>query len=154
MFQSTVQPKDENEHWQTILKFFDRTNLKIRYSCMPNMNSYTYIQICNCNCHNKNTCTLPNSYKTKSIIYQAKIDCTIAGYKGKCYLGSCETKFEDCFGNHKNSFNYIKHENDMKLSKQYLGIKKHNREPKITWKTIKTCRSYNPDSKRCFLKFK
>ena len=45
----------------------------------------------NCNCRNKDNCPLPNSCQTKCIIYQANIDCDIAGYKQKCYLGSCET---------------------------------------------------------------
>ena len=64
------------------------------------MNSYTYmhnhkvlndkpneIRINNCNCFNKDNCSLPNSCQTKCTIYQANIDCNIAGYKRKCYLG-------------------------------------------------------------------
>ena len=53
--------------------------------------------------------------KTRKI-YQANIDCDIAGYKQKCYLGSCETTFKDRFGNHKKSFSHLKHKNDTKLS--------------------------------------
>ena len=100
------------------------------------MNPYTYMHnhkvlndkpnqtgINNCNCRNKDTCPLPNSCQTKCIVYQASIDCDIAGYKQKCYLGSCETTFKDRFGNHK--------------------------PLKITWKIIRICRSYNPNSKRC-----
>ena len=48
--------------------------------------------------------------------YQANINCDIAGYKQKYYLGSCETTFKDNFGNNK-LFNHIKHENDTELSK-------------------------------------
>ena len=105
---------------------------------MPDMKSYTYMHnhkvlndksnetgINNCNCRNKDTCPLPKSCQTKCIVYQANIDCDIAGYKQKCYLGSCETTFKDRFGNHK--------------------------PPKITWKIIRICRSYNPNSKRCLL---
>ena len=64
------------------------------YSCMPNMSSYTYMHnhkvlndkpnetgINNCNCRNKDTCPLPKSCQMKCIIYQASIDCDIAGYK-------------------------------------------------------------------------
>ena len=78
------------------------------------MNSHTYMHnhkvindkpnetgINNCNCRNKDNCPLPNSCQTKYIIYQANIDCDIAGYKQKCYLGSCETTFKDRFGNIK-----------------------------------------------------
>ena len=44
----------------------------------------------NCNYCNQDTCPLPNSCQPKSIVYLANIDCDIAGYKQKCYLGSCE----------------------------------------------------------------
>ena len=96
------------------------------------MNSYTYMHnhkvlsnkpnemgINNCNCCNKDTCPLPNSCQTKCIIYQANIDCDIAGYKHKYYLGSCETTFKDHFGNQKESFNHIKHKNDTKHQKNF-----------------------------------
>ena len=86
------------------------------------MNSYTYMHnhevlndkpnemgINNCNCCNEDTCPLPNSCQPKCIVYQANIDCDIAGYKQKCYLGSCETTCKDRFGNHKKSFNHAKH---------------------------------------------
>ena len=97
---------------------------------MPNINSYNYMHnhkvlsdkpnetgINNCNCRNKDTCPLPKSCQTKCIVYQANIDCDIAGYKQKCYLGSCETTFKDRFGNHKKSFNHVKHKNDTELLK-------------------------------------
>ena len=128
------------------------------------MNSYTYMHnhkvlndkpnemgVNNCNCRNKDNCPLPDSCQTKCIIYQANIDCDIAGYKQKCYLGSCETTFKDRFGNHKKSFNHLKHKNDTELSKEFWEIKKRNGTPKITWKIIRICPSYNPNSKRCLL---
>ena len=131
---------------------------------MPNMNSYTYTHnhkvlydkpnetgINNCNCSNKDTYTLPISCQTKWIIYQANIDCDIAGYKRKCYLGSCETTFKDRFWNHKKSFNNVKQKNDTKLSKESWEIKNRNGTLKITCKIIRICRPYNPNSKRCLL---
>ena len=122
---------------------------------MPNMNPYTYMHnhkvlngkpnekvINDCTCHNKDNCPLPNSCQRKCIIYQANIDCDIAGYKQKCYFDSCERTFKDNFGNHKKSFNHLKHKNDTELSKE---------TPKITWKIIRIWPSYNPNSKRCLL---
>ena len=47
----------------------------------------------------------------------SSIDCDIAGYKQKFYLGSCETTFKDRFGNNKKLFNQVKHKNDTALSK-------------------------------------
>ena len=73
-------------------KLFNRTTVKISYSCMPNMNSYTYMHnhkvlydkpnetgINNCNCCNKETCPLSNRCQTRCIVYQANIDCDIGG---------------------------------------------------------------------------
>ena len=70
---------------------------------MPSMNLYSYMDnhkvlndkpnetgINNDNCRNKDTCPLPNSCQTKCMIYQASIDCEIAGYKQKYHLGSSE----------------------------------------------------------------
>ena len=83
-------------------RLFNRINVKISKRCMPYMNSYTYMhndkllndkpdetRIHKCNCSRKDTCSLPNNCQTKCIIYQANIDCDIAGQK--CYLGSRET---------------------------------------------------------------
>ena len=141
-------------------KLFNRTNLKISYSCMPSMNSYTYVrnhnvlnnkpnelEINDCNCHTKDNCPLPNSCQAKCIIYQGNINYDIARYKQKCYLGSCETTSKDRFGNHKKSFNHAKHKYDKELSKEFWEIKKRNGKPKIAWKIIRICCSYNPNSK-------
>ena len=113
------------------------------------MNSYTYMDnhkvlndkpnetgINNCNCRNKNTCPLLNSLQTKCTIYQTNI---------YYCLGSCETTFKDRFGNYKESFNHLKHKTDTELSKEFWEIKKRNGTPQITWKIIRTCRSYNPN---------
>ena len=77
-----------------LLKLFNRTTVKISYSCMSNMNPYTYMLnwkvlndkpnetgINNGNCRNKDTCPLPKSSQMKCIVYQANIDFNIAGYK-------------------------------------------------------------------------
>ena len=39
----------------------------------------------------------------------------------------------------------------MELSKEFQEIKRCNGTPKITRKIMRVCRSYNPNSKRCFL---
>ena len=103
---------------------------------MPNMNSYTYMHnhkvlndkpnetgIINCNCRNQDTSPLPNNCQTKCIVYQANINCDIAGYKQKYYLRSCETTFKDRFGNHKKSFNHAKHKNNTNYQKNFGKLK-------------------------------
>ena len=124
---------------------------------MPNMNSYTDINnhkgIDNCKYHNKNTCPLPNSFQTTGVIYQANIDCDIGGYKQKCYLDSRETTFKYRLGNHKKLFNLVKHKNNREPPKEFWEIKKLNGTPKITYKIIRKCRSYKPNSKCCLFIF-
>ena len=85
----------------------------------------------NCNCRNKDTCLLPGSYQTKTIIYQVSFDCDIAEYNQKCYLGSRKTKFKDRFGIHQKLFNHIKHRNDMELSKNVKDIMKGKEYQKL-----------------------
>ena len=46
-------------------------------------------------------------------------------------IGSCETTFKDSFGNHKKSFNYLKHKNETELSKEFWEIKKRDGTPKL-----------------------
>ena len=57
MIQSTIKPKDENKIGKLFLnlldknflphnnlhRIFNQTNVKISYSCMPNIKSYTYM---------------------------------------------------------------------------------------------------------------
>ena len=131
---------------------------------MPNINSCTYMHnhkvlndkpnetgINSCSCRNKDTYPLPSNYQTKCTVYQANIDCDIAKYKQKYYLGSCETTFKDRLNirNLKKLFNHVKHKNDTELSKEFW--EKRNGTPKTTWKIIRICRSYNPTSKHCYL---
>ena len=94
-------------------------------------------QINNCNCCNKDTCLVPNSCQMKYIVYKANIDCDIAGYKQKCYLGSCETTFKDRFANHKKLFNQVKHKNHMELSKEFWEIKSAMEHQKLNEKLSK-----------------
>ena len=59
--------------------------------------------------------------------------------------------FKDRFGNHKKSFNHVKHKNDTELSKEFWEVKKREGTPKITCKIIAIYYSYKPNSRRCFL---
>ena len=51
----------------------------------------------------------------------------------------------------KSRSTHLKHKNDRELSKEFWEIKKCNATPKITWKIIRICPFYNPNSKRSFL---
>ena len=64
-------------------------------------------------------------------------------------LAHVKQRLKDRFGNHKKLFNHRKHKNDTELSKEFLEIKKRNGKPKITWKIIRICPSF--DSSVSFL---
>ena len=80
----------------------------------------------------------------------SNIDYDIAGYKQKCYLGSCETTFKDRFGNHKKSFNHLNHKMIRNYQKNF-GKSKSAMEHQKNRKIIRICPSYNANSKRCLL---
>ena len=92
-----------------------------------------------------------DSCQTKWIIYKLTLTVTSLDINKNVNLGSCETTFKDRFRNHKKSFNHLRRKNDMELSKEFWEIKKCNGALKITWKIIRICPSYNPNSKRCLL---
>ena len=92
----------------------------------------------------KDTCPLPNSCPTKSMIYQTNIGYDIAGCKQKCYLGSYETTFKDKVM--KSSSTTLNINIGSELSRKFWKLKKHNRTPEIKWKIIRICRSYNLNS--------
>ena len=84
-------------------KTFNRNNMKISHSCMPNMNSRINIhnkkvtkakpsaQARTCNCINKSKCPLNNKFLSNSVLYKANITSTTENYKNKIYYGISET---------------------------------------------------------------
>ena len=146
-------------------KIFNRNNVKVSYSCMPNIkskiNSHNHKILKNntqqeenikkCNCINKNQCPLNQQCLSTNIVYQANINSNLNNYKEKYYIGLCETTFKLRYANHKKSFNHEKYKNNTELSKEYWKIKSENGTPKITWKIIQQSSTYNQAQKRCAL---
>ena len=97
-------------------KIFKKQNVKLSYSCMPNMGTIIAQhnkQVLNwlssadtetppCNCLNKRDCLLEGKCCAKCVIYKAWI-CTPNG-KMMSYYGCCETDFKAYYYNHKQSF--------------------------------------------------
>ena len=65
------------------------------------------------------------------------------------YMG--ETTFKKRFSNHKKSFYLNKYTNETELSNEIWQIKNSGYHPKVKWEIVKTCVSYNPQTKRCLL---
>ena len=98
-----------NKHFPPHHKFskiFNRNNMKISYSCMPNMKSRISTsnkkvtkakrsaQARTCNCTNKSKCPLNNKYLSNNVLYRANITSTTENYRNKIYYGISETKFK------------------------------------------------------------
>ena len=96
-----------NKHFPThhkLHKICNKFNVKLSYSCMPNMMSiinnhnkkllhpHTNDKDLPCNCRNLPDCPLNGKCRTKSIIYKASI--SVSNSPTKHYFGCCETEFK------------------------------------------------------------
>ena len=144
-------------------KLFNKNNLKISYSCMPNImsviNAHNKKIIANpstttekmCNCRRKEDCPLNGRCLEREILYEGTITSNLPNYGEKRYLGITENTFKKRYANHKKSFNHDTYKNDTELSSEYWKIKESGYVPKITWKIVRKYPSYNPETKRCLL---
>ena len=141
-------------------KIINRRTIKLGYSCTENiqnimrshnnkiLNSTTSNDKSTCNCQDKTTCPIPGKCTTKKAIYQA----TVKDNEGRTatYIGSTETTFKTRYNNHKKSFKHEQYKTETTLSK-HLWDKKINRSPNISWKLLKTCKTYEIGQKTCDL---
>ena len=145
-------------------KIFNKNNLKVSYSCMPNINStinsHNKKILKNnsepenpktCNCTKNNTCPLNKNCLASEIVYEATISSGLEHYEEKKYIGLCETTFKKRFANHNQSFTSEKHRSSTSLSKEYWKIKELNGQPNVTWKILRKSKSFRPESRNCQL---
>ena len=154
-----------NKHFPQHHKFhklFNKNNVKISYSCMPNIKSAinahnkkilkpATIQERKCNCVKKQTCPLDNKCLSKNIVYKAYVTSSNPTYKEKVYFGLCETTFKTRYSNHKKSFVHIGYKKETELSNEIWRIKETGHQPFIRWEIVRKCSPYNPHTKRCLL---
>ena len=134
-------------------KLFNRNNIKLSYSCMPNIKSII-------NSHNKNvlqennnrnkTCSETNVSHTQHSLPRNNL-IKRTKHITKTYIGLCEESFKKRYANHKKSFNHSRYENDTELSKEYWKLKRRNINPEITWAIKTKCDPFNPTSGKCSL---
>ena len=113
-------------------KICNKNNIKISYSCMPNMSAVILrhnkkllsalpktdgppTADPKCNCRIKTACSLDGKCKQKSIVYKAEIS---SNNTTKLYYGSCSTDFKARFSYHKHSFTHRNKRNATELSKE------------------------------------
>ena len=141
---------------------FNKNNVKVSYSCMPNMgsiinNNNKKILTNNnttpqngCNCRKKGQCPLDNNCLTTIVIYKANVT-TDKDDTGKNYIGLTEGTFKQRYTQHKLSFRNRKYANRTELAKHIWKLKDNNENYKISWSIISSASAYNNISKRCNL---
>ena len=151
-------PKDHKLH-----KIFNKNNVKVSYSCMPNMasiiRSHNNKRITKqhtaeaprkmCNCRIKSNCPLQGSCQSRGIVYNAKV--TVDNDPAMNYIGLTDNAFKSRFANHKQSFTNKSYENSTELSK-YIWKLKSKQQPFVTsWTILSPASAYNNITKRCNL---
>ena len=147
-------------------KLFNRNNIKVSYSCTKNIKSVIQSHnkkilqgndndawsVPKCNCRLKDSCPLNGSCLVERSIYQATVTCDDEpDYETMHYIGLAEPSFKKRFAHHKTTFANERYEKETELSKEIWRLKKKNRSPKVTWKTIRRCAPFNRASLRCQL---
>ena len=145
-------PKDSPLH-----KYFNRNNVKVSYSCMPNIASKISGQnqrklykkqnraqkTCNCK-KGKENCIIGGQCMTKNIVYKATVNSTIGT---KEYIGLTSRTFKDRFTQHKSSFKHENKSSSTSLSSHIWDLKAKKTEYNLSWEILK----YKKESKKCQL---
>ena len=138
-------------------KLFNKNNLKLSYSCCPNMsslinkhnrkllnqNNITTVKKCNCQGGPKN-CPVNGRCQESDIIYNA--DIKVEGEEDKLYIGATATDFKKRYGNHKSSFKNETHKYSTMLSTYVWNIKENtHKQPQVKFNIKKNILSYRPE---------
>ena len=138
---------------------FNRSNLKVSYSCMPNIKKI--IQSHNskvlnqkepeaktCNCRKKEKCPMKGNCLASCLVYKAEVS---TNRDKKVYYASCGGTFKERYNNHNTSFTHKHRKEDTKLSQYIWDLKSKKKQYEIAWNIVKKCAPYHPSSKRCDL---
>ena len=145
-------------------KLFNRNNLKLSYSCSPNIkqiidghnktilrqNTQPKESTTNksCNCREPSKCPLKGECLVKDVVYQATVS---TAESLETYIGLTATEFKTRWRNHQMSFKHENKRNDTELSKHLWLLKDQKKDFSISWKILAKAKSYTNLTKRCNL---
>ena len=145
-------------------KIFNRNNVKICYSCMPNMKSRTNIynkkvtkakpsaQARTCiYCINKSKCPLNNKCLRNNVLHKANITSVSENYRNKIHYGISEFKFKWRYANHRKSFKNRNYKTGTELPNEVWKLKKQKKNADISWEILGIHQLYDTSTKRCML---
>ena len=146
-------------------KLFNKNNLKMSYSCAPNMDKIVSThnmklldikdvnqpqpKTCSCSAADKINCPLDNVCLSTEIVYQADVSSTDGATKH--YIGLTEPTFKKRLYNHRKSFKNREYEHETTLSTYIWQLKDKNIGYSIKWKLLKQSRAYSPITQKCHL---
>ena len=145
-------------------KLFNKNNLKLSYSCSPNIkqiidgHNKTILSQNKapeektppkpCNCREPDKCPLKGQCLVKEVVYQATIT---TAESSETYVGLTATEFKTRWRNHQMSFKHESKKNDTELSKHLWQLKDQKKDFAISWKILAKAKSYSNLTKRCNL---
>ena len=145
-------------------KLFNKNNLKLSYSCSPNIKQIidghnktilsqnmpppqqTPTKLCNCRAPDK--CPLKGQCLVKEVVYQATLT---TAESTETYVVLTATEFKTRWRNHQMSFKTESKKNDTELSKHLWQLKDQKKDFAISWKILAKAKSYSNLTKRCNL---
>ena len=156
---------DKHFRKSELKKYFNRSTIKVSYSCMPNIDTVIaghnrkllqkhevnqQVQVSReCNCRQgESKCPLEGRCLSKSVIYKAEVK---SDNKTSTYIGQTSNTFKERYTNHVSSFKNEKYKESTALSKYIWDLKQQEKEFEINWSKITNAPAYNPSSKKCQL---
>ena len=143
-------------------KIFNRNNLKVSYSCMPNVKAMVNGHnkkilseeatptTTTCSCPMNAVCPMNGNCLSEDTLYSAKLTSNIPNYTPTEYLGMSAPPWKQRLGNHKLEFNHKKYVK-CEIAKEVWNIKDQGGDYNIQWRIIGHAPSYNPIAKKCCL---
>ena len=147
-------------------KLFNKNNMKLPYSCTPNMAKIISSHnkklldinpdvplknLCNCAAAKKQDCPLDGKCLATEIVYQA--DVMARDNTKKRYIGLTAPTFKQRLSNHTKSFNHREYQHETKLSVYIWQLKEKGLTYNIKWKILKFSKAYSPVTQTCRLCF-
>ena len=142
-------------------KLFNRNNIKVSYSSLPNFKSVINGHNKNilneqektspCNCRDKTSCPLNGSCQHKNLVHFCKVSTPDIKQNHPHCIGLAEHTFKDRLYKHNNSFKYESKRNSTELSNFIWGKKKEKINVDLDWSILDKAKPYSPASIKCML---
>ena len=140
---------------------FNKNNVKVSYSCMPNMGSIINNNnkkiLTNNNTTPQNGCNCRKKRPMPAWQQLPHNKCNLQSQRNhrqrrhRNYIGLTEGTFKQRYTQHKLSFRNRKYANRTELAKHIWKLKDNIENYKISWSIISSASAYNNISKRCNL---